>query len=136
MFCRPWLFNEKTIQSMTNDFCRRMYGTKQIEWLLAAEETAFLSSFQWIYCSMTDTWSHSEARVPLRTGNKDANVANPNNEEGNCLQEKIYKVVVLPKCKIVASTEKEVGPHKKFQEMKSVCHQQTSRKGETREWQY
>ncbi|KAJ1435853.1 IS256 family transposase [Sesbania bispinosa] len=43
-------------------------------------------------------------RVPLRTGNIDANIANPHNEEGNRLREKIYEVVVPPKGKVIAST--------------------------------
>lgn len=66
-----------------------------------------------------DKKSTLETRA-LRVGNKGANVTEPRDEEGDCLDEKVDEVVVFPKGHVVASAEEEVEASAKFQQMDSA----------------
>ena len=58
--------------------------------------------------------------LQLRVGNKGANITKPRNEESHGLEEEIYEEAVLSIGDIIATTEEEVGPNTKLQEMHSV----------------
>ena len=68
---------------------------------------------KWLYLRVT-------SEVPLRVGNKGANITNPRDEESNCLDKEVHEVVVFPKGNVVAATEKEVSTGGKLQQVKPV----------------
>lgn len=53
-------------------------------------------------------------QVVLKVGDKGANITNPYNEEGNGLEKEEYEEAVLPKGKVIAPTEEEIGPNSKL----------------------
>jgi hypothetical protein len=52
-----------------------------------------------------------DKQVPLRVGDKGANITNPCNEEGKGLEKEVYEVMVLSKGEIIAPAEEEIGPN-------------------------
>jgi hypothetical protein len=53
-------------------------------------------------------------QVVLKVADKGANITNPYNEEGNGLEKEEYEEAVLPKGKVIAPTEEEIGPNSKL----------------------
>lgn len=68
--------------------------------------------------SMREAFGNTLVAV-LGTRSLSANVANPNYEEGTCLEEEVYEVMVLPKGQVVASTEEDVGSCPELQQVQS-----------------
>jgi len=59
--------------------------------------------------------------LPLRAGDDGADVAESCDDEAKGLEEEVYKVVVLPVDKVIASTEEEENSKSQFQCMDSIC---------------
>ena len=59
-------------------------------------------------------------RVPLSIGDKCTNISNSCDEEGKGLEEEENEVAVLPKRKIIAANEEEIGSNSELKQMDSA----------------